>query len=56
LPLRVLQVFRRANPEGYSQHANVNVPTWRENALRGATIGALVFIGVALLFGAAYWL
>jgi hypothetical protein len=32
------------------------MPTWREDALAGATIGALVFLGVALLFGAAYWL
>jgi hypothetical protein len=29
---------------------------WREDALKGATAGALIFLGVALLFGAAYWL
>jgi hypothetical protein len=32
------------------------MPTWREDALKGATAGALIFLGVALLFGAAYWL
>jgi hypothetical protein len=32
------------------------MPTWREDALTGATIGALVFLCFALLFGAAYWL
>jgi hypothetical protein len=31
------------------------MPTWRKDALTGATIGALVFLCVALLFG-AYWL
>jgi hypothetical protein len=30
--------------------------TWREDALKGATIGALVFLGVALIFGVAYWI
>jgi hypothetical protein len=34
----------------------VGMPTWREDALTGATIGALVFLCFALLFGAAYWL
>jgi hypothetical protein len=29
--------------------------SWRRDALTGATIGALVFLGAALLFG-AYWL
>jgi hypothetical protein len=33
-----------------------DMPTWREDALKGATAGALIFLGVALLFGAAYWL
>jgi hypothetical protein len=33
----------------------IDMTTWREDALKGATIGALVFLGVALLFGVAYW-
>jgi len=33
-----------------------DMPTWREDALKGATMGALIFLGVALLFGAVYWL
>ncbi len=33
------------------------MPTWREDALRGATLGMLIFLGVALLLGGvAYWL
>ena len=29
--------------------------TWREDALRGAAIGALVFLGVALIIVLAQW-
>jgi hypothetical protein len=29
--------------------------TWREDALRGAAIGALVFLGVALVFSLVHW-
>jgi hypothetical protein len=29
--------------------------TWREDALRGAAIGALVFLGAALVFSLVYW-
>jgi hypothetical protein len=29
--------------------------TWREDALKGATIGAMVFLGAALLFDVACW-
>jgi hypothetical protein len=32
------------------------MPTWREDALKGAAIGALVFLGVALLIAVAQWL
>jgi hypothetical protein len=32
------------------------MPTWREDAVKGAAIGALVFLGAALLFGVTYWL
>jgi hypothetical protein len=33
------------------------MPTWREDAVKGAALGAVVFLGVALLFGGlAYWL
>jgi hypothetical protein len=31
------------------------MPTWREDAFKGAAIGALVFLGVALLFSLVYW-
>jgi hypothetical protein len=27
------------------------MPTWREDAVKGAALGAVVFLGVALLFG-----
>jgi hypothetical protein len=32
------------------------MPTWREDALKGAAIGALVFLGAALLIAVAQWL
>jgi hypothetical protein len=32
------------------------MPTWREDALKGAAIGALVFLGVVLLIAVAQWL
>jgi hypothetical protein len=33
------------------------MPTWREDTLKGVALGALIFLGVALLFGGvAYWL
>ena len=32
----------------------VDMTTWREDALKGAAIGALVFLGAALLLGMAY--
>jgi hypothetical protein len=33
------------------------MPTWREDALRGATLGLLISLGVALLLGGVvYWL
>jgi hypothetical protein len=32
------------------------MPTWREDALKGAAIGALVFLGLALLTAVAQWL
>jgi hypothetical protein len=33
------------------------MPTWREDALRGAALGLLIFLGVALLLGGVvYWL
>jgi hypothetical protein len=34
----------------------IDMTTWREDALKGATIGALIFLGAALLFGVAFWL
>jgi hypothetical protein len=31
--------------------------TWREDAFKGAALGTLIFVGMALLFGGlAYWL
>jgi hypothetical protein len=31
--------------------------TWREDAVKGAALGTVIFLGVALLFGGlAYWL
>jgi hypothetical protein len=34
-----------------------DMPAWREDALKGAAVGALLFLGVALLFAAAaHWL
>ena len=38
-----------------ARDVGVETTTWREDALKGATIGALVFLGAALLFGVAYW-
>jgi hypothetical protein len=34
----------------------INMTTWREDALKGAIIGALIFPGVAPLLGVAFWL
>jgi hypothetical protein len=35
----------------------VYMPTWREDALRGAVLGMLISLGVVLLLGGvAYWL
>ena len=31
------------------------MPTWREDALRGAAFGGLIFLGTALLVAASYW-
>jgi hypothetical protein len=33
----------------------LDMPTWREDALKGAALGALIFLGVALLLGGAAW-
>jgi hypothetical protein len=32
------------------------MPTWREDALKVAAIGALVFLGAAMVFSLVYWL
>jgi hypothetical protein len=33
------------------------MPTWREDSLKGAAFGALIFLGLMLLFGGvAFWL
>jgi hypothetical protein len=33
------------------------MPTWRGDALQGAALGVLIFLGVALLLGGVvYWL
>jgi hypothetical protein len=34
----------------------LDMSTWREDALKGAALGALIFLGVALLLGMAAWL
>ena len=34
----------------------LDMSTWREDALKGAALGALIFLGVALLLGVAAWL
>jgi hypothetical protein len=35
----------------------MDMPAWREDALKGAALGALIFLGLAMLFGGvAYWL
>src|ERR1700690_3056908 len=42
---------------GHQPQGQVHMPTWREDALRGATLGLLLSLGVVLLFGGVvYWL
>jgi hypothetical protein len=42
---------------GHQLPAELDMPTWREDALRGAALGMLIFLGVALLLGGVvYWL
>jgi hypothetical protein len=40
-----------------AQEREMDMPAWREDALKGAAPGALIFLGLAMLFGGvAYWL
>ena len=42
---------------GAPTQGQVHMPTWREDALRGATLGLLISLGVVLLLGGVvYWL
>jgi hypothetical protein len=53
-------IERRAFPRHpqKKRHPDVEpvMTTWREDALKGAVIGALVFLGVALIIVLAQWL
>ena len=42
---------------GHQPQGQVYMPSWREDALSGATLGMVIFLSVALLLGeVAYWL
>jgi hypothetical protein len=48
----------RTTVEPAPTEGQVDMPTWREDALRGATMGLLISLGVVLLLlgGVVYWL
>jgi hypothetical protein len=46
-----------ASGDATAQEREMDMPAWREDALKGAVLGALIFLGLAMLFGGvAYWL
>ena len=49
--------FEERSLSGHQPEGQVDMPTWREDALRGATLGLLISLGMVLLLGGVvYWL